>query len=66
MTLWEIAFIGTYTYTMQDFRETAAAIFDGSLGDLDWIEVRALADGAQAFADIKAGVAASPKIVLAP
>lgn len=66
MTLWEIAFIGTYTYTMQDFRETAAAIFDGSLGDLHWIEVRALADGAQAFADIKAGVAASPKIVLAP
>lgn len=66
MTLWEIAFIGTYTYTMQDFRETAAAIFDGRLGDLDWIEVRALADGAQAFADIKAGVAAAPKIVLAP
>lgn len=66
MTLWEITFIGAYTYTMQDFRETAAAIFEGSLGDLDWIEVRALSDGAQAFADIKAGVAASPKIVLAP
>ena len=66
MTLWEVTFIGTYTYTMQDFRETAAAIFDGSLGALDWIEVRALADGAEAFADIKAGVAAAPKIVLAP
>lgn len=66
MTLWEITFIGTYTYTMQDFRDTAAAIFDGRLGNLDWIEVRSLADGAQAFADIKAGVAASPKIVLAP
>ena len=38
MTLQEITFIGTYTYTPQDFSDTAAAIFDGRLGDLDWIE----------------------------
>ena len=38
MTLQEITFIGCYTYTMQDFRDTAAAIFEGRLGTLDWIE----------------------------
>ena len=66
MTLQEITFIGTYTYTAEDFRQTAAAIFDGRLGPLDWIEERALADGQQAFADIRAGVVAAPKIILRP
>lgn len=66
MTLQEITFIGTYTYTPADFKATAAAIFDGSLGKLEWIEARALQDGAQAFSDIRSGVAASPKIVLKP
>jgi len=66
MTLQEITFIGTYTYTAEDFRQTAAAIFDGRLGPLDWTEERALADGQQAFADIRAGLVAAPKIILRP
>lgn len=66
MTLQEITFIGTYTYTAQDFRDTAAAIFDGSLGDLGWAEARALKDGQQAFRDLRAGQVAAPKIVLDP
>lgn len=66
MTLQEITFIGTYTYTSQDFRETAQAIFDGRLGPLDWFESRALSDGGQAFRDLRAGTVASPKIVLTP
>ncbi|MCG6903770.1 MAG: galactitol-1-phosphate 5-dehydrogenase, partial [Rhodobacter sp.] len=66
MTLAEITFIGTYTYTAQDFRDTAQAIFDGALGQLDWTETRALKDGNQAFADIRAGKIASPKILLDP
>jgi L-iditol 2-dehydrogenase len=66
MTLQEITFIGTYTYTAQDFRDTAAAIFDGRLGALDWTEERPLSEGAQAFADIRAGIVAAPKIVLRP
>ncbi|WP_400085790.1 alcohol dehydrogenase catalytic domain-containing protein [Yoonia sp. R78084] len=66
MTLQEITFIGTYTYTAEDFRQTAAAIFDGRLGPLDWTEERPLADGQQAFADIRAGVVAAPKIILRP
>ena len=66
MTLQEITFIGTYTYTMADFRETAQAIFDGQLGPLDWIETRPLDAGAAAFSDLHAGRVASPKIIFIP
>lgn len=66
MTLQEITFIGTYTYTAQDFRDAAQAIFDGALGPLDWTETRPLSDGALAFAELHSGVVASPKIVLHP
>lgn len=66
MTLREITFIGTYTYTASDFRETAQAMFDGRLGALDWTETRPLSEGARAFADIRAGKVAAPKIILRP
>ena len=66
MTLQEITFFGTYTYSAADFRATAQAIFAGRLGALDWPEIRHLKDGAQAFHDIKAGRAAAPKIILTP
>ena len=65
-TLQEITFIGTYTYTAQDFRETAQAIFDGRLGSLDWPEERALSEGPAAFRDLLDGTVAAPKIVLHP
>jgi L-gulonate 5-dehydrogenase len=66
MTLQEITFIGTYTYTAQDFRDTAQAIFDGRLGALDWCQHRPLSEGAQAFADLRGGLVAEPKIILEP
>jgi len=66
MTLQEITFVGTYTYTAQDFRDTAQAMFDGRLGDLNWTEARPLAEGAGAFEDIRAGNTAAPKIILKP
>lgn len=66
MTLQEITFIGTYTYTAQDFSDTAQAMFDGRLGALDWVEERSLSEGQGAFADIRAGKVAAPKIVLKP
>jgi threonine dehydrogenase-like Zn-dependent dehydrogenase len=66
MTLQEITFIGTYTYTAQDFRDTCAAMFDGRLGPLDWTESRPLSDGARAFGDIRNGRVAAPKIILKP
>ncbi|MSU88509.1 alcohol dehydrogenase catalytic domain-containing protein [Rhodobacteraceae bacterium 2CG4] len=66
MTLQEVTFIGTYTYTPADFRDTAQAIYDGRLGPLGWPEIRPLADGARAFAEIRQGRAAAPKIILTP
>jgi len=66
MTLQEITFIGTYTYTAQDFRDTAEAMFDGRLGALDWPEIRPLSEGARAFAELREGRVAAPKIILRP
>lgn len=66
MTLQEITFIGTYTYTMADFHATANAIFTGKLGNLKWIDKRPLKAGAQAFEDIASGQCAAPKIILQP
>jgi L-iditol 2-dehydrogenase len=66
LTLQEITFVGTYCYTMVDFRETVAAMVAGRLGALDWFEERPLTDGAGAFADIDAGRAAAAKIMLRP
>ncbi|NVO58027.1 alcohol dehydrogenase catalytic domain-containing protein [Rhodobacteraceae bacterium B1Z28] len=66
MTLQEITFIGTYTYTAADFVQTTQAIYDGRLGPLDWPETRSLAEGAKAFSDIRSGAVAAPKILLRP
>jgi L-iditol 2-dehydrogenase len=66
MTLQEIQFIGTYTYTARDFIDTATAMFQGGLGALDWTECRPLSQGQSAFTDIRAGHVASPKIILNP
>lgn len=66
MTLQEITFIGAYTYTAQDFRDTASAMFEGRLGALDWTDLRPLSAGAAAFADLRAGRVAAPKILLKP
>jgi len=66
MTLREITFIGTYTYTARDFTDTAQALFEGRLGPLDWVETRPLRGGAQAFADLRRGAVAAPKIILKP
>ena len=65
-TLQEVTFIGSYTYTMVDFRATVDAIQAGVLGDLGWIERRRLDAGATAFDDLAHGRSAAPKIVLVP
>ena len=66
ITLQEITLLGTYCYTMVDFRETIAALAAGRLGPLDWFEERPLSDGAAAFRDIDAGRTAAAKIILRP
>ncbi len=65
-TLQEVTFIGTYTYSMTDFRETLTAIHNGGFGDLDWFEERPLSAGAAAFQDLAAGRSAAAKIILRP
>jgi threonine dehydrogenase-like Zn-dependent dehydrogenase len=66
LTLQEITFFGTYTYTAQDFQETANAMFEGRLGLLDWYETRPLEAGLQAFSDIRQGRVSAPKIIFKP
>ena len=66
LTLSEITFIGTYTYTHLDMQATVAALAAGKLGDLAWVETRPLADGARAFDDLDKGRSAAAKIVLVP
>ena len=64
MTLREITFIGTYTYTPVDLRATLAKLHSGALGSLGWIEQRPLDAGATAFAELLQGKCAAPKVVL--
>jgi len=66
ITLQEITFIGTYTYTAQDFKDTAEALFTGRLGLLEWIEKRPLSEGKASFRDLLGNTVAAPKIVLDP
>ena len=66
ITLQEITFIGTYTYTAKDFKDTAEALFTGRLGSLEWIEKRPLSDGKASFRELLGNTVAAPKIVLDP
>ncbi|HEX2114339.1 MAG TPA: alcohol dehydrogenase catalytic domain-containing protein [Alphaproteobacteria bacterium] len=66
ITLQEVTLIGTYTYTAVDLTASAAALHEGRLGKLAWVEERPLSDGARAFADLDHGRTAAAKIVLRP
>ena len=66
MTLAEVTFIGTYTYTELDFRVAARKIHDGALGSLNWVDERSLSDGSRSFQELVRGDVASPKIILRP
>ncbi|MDH3595841.1 MAG: alcohol dehydrogenase catalytic domain-containing protein [Rhodospirillales bacterium] len=66
LTLSEVTLIGVYTYTDADLRASLAALHDGRLGKLDWIEERPLAEGGQAFHDLHAGRTPAAKIILRP
>jgi alcohol dehydrogenase len=66
LTLSEVTFIGTYTYTAVDLRASAQALHDGKLGGLEWVERRALKDGAAAFDDLDKGRTGAGKVVLLP
>jgi threonine dehydrogenase-like Zn-dependent dehydrogenase len=66
LTLQEIDFIGSYAYTMLEFRKTVEALVAGVFGELNWTEERPLAEGQRAFDDIRHGRVAAAKIILRP
>ena len=66
LTLAEITLLGTYTYTTADLRATVQLIYKGVFGNLAWLDVRALQDGAAAFRDLDKGIASSAKVILCP
>ncbi|MEM7567434.1 MAG: alcohol dehydrogenase catalytic domain-containing protein [Pseudomonadota bacterium] len=66
LTLQEITFAGAYTYTPQDFAETAHALFDGRLGDTSWAEQRPLSDGPRTLQEMAGGRIPAPKVVFIP
>ena len=66
ITLQEITFIGTYTYTPLDLRVTLTQLHSGALGKLDWIDERPLSAGGAAFQELHAGTCGAPKVILRP
>lgn len=66
MTLQELRVTGSYTYTMNDFRETVEAMIQGKLGALDWFEEASLEDGLGCFERLAQGQVKVPKILLTP
>jgi 2-desacetyl-2-hydroxyethyl bacteriochlorophyllide A dehydrogenase len=64
MTLREISFIGTYTYTPVDLRVTLQKLYSGALGSLDWLEQRPMSLGAEAFNELNRSLCAAPKVIL--
>ncbi len=66
LTLSEITFIGTYTYTALDLKTAARKIYSAEIGPLDWADERPMSDGAGAFQELISGLVSSPKIILHP
>lgn len=66
ITLKEVTFLGAYTYTPSDLRATVELLDSQALGPLDWVEVRRLNEGAEAFAALVAGQTPAAKVVLCP
>lgn len=64
LTLREITFIGTYTYTPVDLEVTLHKLASGALGTLEWVERRSLSEGGVAFSELNQGQCAAPKVVL--
>ena len=66
ITLQEITVLGNYCYTHADLTASIDMLYRKQLGNLDWVEVRPLSAGGQAFDDLHHGRVAAGKIVLQP
>lgn len=63
ITLQEIAFLGTYCYTNQDFSDAIDLLANAKISRQGWSEIRSLSEGGAGFLDIHNGKAAA-KIIL--
>jgi threonine dehydrogenase-like Zn-dependent dehydrogenase len=66
ITLQEITVLGNYCYTTADMKASIDMLYQQRLGNLDWIDVRPMSAGGQAFDDLHHGRVAAAKIVLQP
>lgn len=66
LTLAEISFLGSFTYTPREMREAVAGLASGALGHLTWIDRRPLSEGPAAFAGLSNAQISAPKVVLCP
>ena len=66
LTLAEITFIGAYTYTQSELIQAVKLLHAGVFGSLNWVSIRPMAEGAQAFSALHEGSSAAAKIVLIP
>ncbi|BBI33902.1 zinc-binding dehydrogenase [Cohnella abietis] len=62
----EIEILGSFCYTRQDFQDAVDLLIAGKITEEGWTEIRPLAEGAQAFADLVAGKVTKGKILLKP
>jgi len=60
----EIDILGSFCYTRQDFHEAVGLLVAGRVRETGWTEIRPLAEGAGAFADLVEGRVTSGKILL--
>ena len=63
-TLQEINFVGSYTYTMDHFREVVDAMIAGRFGALDWFDVQPMQAGQYWFEKLSSNEVAAAKILL--
>lgn len=66
LTLEEITFVGSYTYTPAQFSAVVALLADGAFGDISgWSSIRPLAEGGAVFQELDDGLAPA-KVILQP
>ena len=66
ITLQEITVLGNYCYTNADMVASIDMLYQQRLGNLNWIDVRPLSKGGEAFSDLHLGKVAAAKIILQP
>ncbi|BBH19750.1 galactitol-1-phosphate 5-dehydrogenase [Paenibacillus baekrokdamisoli] len=64
LTRSEIEILGSFCYTREDFQDAVDLLTTGKITEEGWTEIRPLAEGDQAFADLVAGKVTKGKILL--